>query len=134
MDQELRALTAKIVTAYVAQNAVSPAEVANVIQAVFSSLSSIVTGDNTQDTVPAPSPAVSVKKSVTPDAIICLECGKSLKMLRRHLHSDHGMSPADYRAKWGLPADYPLTAPAYASARSEMAKKIGLGQKRKKAD
>ena len=77
-------------------------------------------------------PAVSVRKSVTPDAIICLEDGKSFKSLKRHLRTTYDMTPGQYRAKWGLPADYPMVAPNYAKARSELAKTMGLGQQRKK--
>ena len=76
-----------------------------------------------------PEPAVSIRSSVKRAAIACLECGKKMKMLKRHLNTDHGLSPADYRAKWGLAADYPLVAPDYAAKRSELAKKIGLGRK-----
>ncbi|MDR3440561.1 MucR family transcriptional regulator, partial [Telmatospirillum sp.] len=74
-------------------------------------------------------PAVSIRKSVRPDAITCLECGKELSMLKRHIATDHGLSPAEYRAKWSLPSDYPMTAPDYAARRSELALKIGLGRK-----
>ena len=80
----------------------------------------------------APKPAISVKRSVTPDYIICLEDGKKFKSLKRHLRTQYGMTPEQYREKWGLPADYPMVAPNYAKARSELAKEMGLGQQRRK--
>ena len=96
-------------------------------------LESIVSGA-LHEVVEAPTPAVSIKKSITPDFIICLEDGKKFKSLKRHLRTKYDMSPEEYRAKWGLPADYPMVAPNYAAARSELAKAMGLGAQRSKAN
>jgi predicted transcriptional regulator len=119
-------MTTDIVAAYVGRNVVPTAEIASVIGAVHAALASV--GQVPEEAEPL-KPAVSIKKSITPEYLICLEDGKKLKMLKRHLRSTYGMSPEDYRAKWGLPADYPMVAPRYAEARSEFAKKIGLGRK-----
>ena len=123
---DLLGLTTEIVAAHVANNSVAVADLPHLIQEVYRTLASV-------GSVPAvperPQPAVNVKKSVTPDYIICLEDGKKLKMLKRHLMTAYGLSPDEYRAKWGLPLDYPMVAPAYGAARSEMAKAIGLGTK-----
>lgn len=121
-------LSADIVSAYVANNSVTPADLVVLLASVHASLVKL----GSKPEAPAPAalvPAVSIRKSVTPDAIICLEDGKSFKSLKRHLNSKFGMTPAEYRTKWGLPADYPMVAPAYAEARSAMAKAIGLGRK-----
>lgn len=126
-DVDLKALTAEIVSAYVGTNQVSTHDLPGIINSVYATLASV-------DQAPAPTevltPAVSVKKSVTPDGIICLECGRKLKMLKRHLSTDHNLTIDAYRAKWGLPADYPVVAPNYAAHRSQLAKDIGLGRKR----
>jgi predicted transcriptional regulator len=100
------------------------------IRQVFATLSSIGEGSVTPE---RPQPAVAIKKSITPDFIICLEDGKKLKMLKRHLKTSYNMTPEDYRERWGLPADYPMVAPNYAIQRRELAKKIGLGTTRSKS-
>ncbi len=123
---ELLLLTTDIVAAHVSHNTVSIAEMPSLIQSVFSSLSLI--GSSPFSVRPArPEPAVSVKKSITPDFIICLEDGKKLKMLKRHLKTSYNMSVEEYRERWGLPNDYPAVAPNYAKQRSMLAKNIGLG-------
>jgi predicted transcriptional regulator len=128
-QNELLALTTEIVAAHVANNAVPVSELPQLIHEVYRTLSSV-------GTVPAaperPQPAVPVKKSVTPDYIICLEDGKKLKMLKRHLKTAYDMTPEEYRERWGLPTDYPMVAPNYALHRSSLAKKIGLGTKPRK--
>lgn len=121
---ELLALTTEIVSAHVGNNAVS--DVAGLIQTVFDTLSAIGSDEAAPTEL---TPAVPVKKSVTDEYIICLEDGKKLKMLKRHLMTSYEMTPEQYRAKWGLKADYPMVAPAYARKRQELAKKIGLGRK-----
>ncbi|MBL4838523.1 MAG: MucR family transcriptional regulator [Kordiimonadaceae bacterium] len=118
-------LAADIVTAYVSNNSVTSAELPTVISSVYSVLQDLENGK----TGTPQKPAVAVKKSYTDDYIICLEDGKRLKMLKRYLRSHHNMSPEEYRAKWSLPADYPMVAPSYAAKRSEFAKQIGLGRK-----
>ena len=121
-------LAVDVVAAYVGQNAIPAHQIPEILQAVYGSLARL--GEPRPATAPeAPKPAVSVKKSITPDYIVCLEDGKHLKMLKRHLRTTYDMSPEDYRAKWNLPADYPMVAPNYAATRSEFAKKIGLGRK-----
>ena len=124
---ELLALTAEIVAAHVGNNAVAGNEIGALIQSVFDTLRGLATDE------PAASieltPAVPIRRSVTDDHIACLEDGKKLKMLRRHLMTHYDMTPDDYRAKWGLPADYPMVAPNYAEKRRALAKEIGLGTK-----
>ena len=127
---ELRALAARVVSAYVYNNSVSSDLLGGLITTVYDSLRSAET-DASVEVQEAANPAVSIKKSIGPDAIICLDCGKPMKMLKRHLATEHRLSVADYKAKWHLASDYPVVAPNYASARSEMAKKIGLGHKPK---
>ena len=126
-DENLIALTADIVSAHVSNNQVASADIADLIASVHGALAAL------GEPAPAPEvglkPAVSVRSSVKPDHIVCLEDGKKLKMLKRHLATHHGMSPADYRAKWKLPADYPLVAPDYAAQRKDLALAIGLGRK-----
>ena len=118
-----------IVSAYVGNNSVPAAQVPDVINTVYHSLTSLdITGPDAR--AEPPKPAVSVRRSITPDYIVCLEDGKKLKMLKRHLRAAYNMTPDEYRAKWGLPADYPMVAPNYAAQRSDFAKKIGLGRKR----
>lgn len=124
---DLMALTANIVAAYVMNNNVQSADLPALIGQVHSALHKTVQGETTA--APAPLvPAVPVKKSVTPDYIICLEDGKKYKSLKRHLRTAYNLSPEEYRAKWGLPKDYPMVAPNYAKARSDLAKQMGLGQ------
>lgn len=124
-------LTADIVAAHVANNSVSLGDVAALIANVHGALASLSTP--VEQEPPKQEPAVAVRASVKPDYIVCLEDGKKLKMLKRHLMTHYQMTPADYRAKWGLPAEYPMVAPNYAQQRKELAVKIGLGRKRKGA-
>jgi predicted transcriptional regulator len=125
--EELLRMTADVVAAYVSNNTLPTAQLAEVINAVYSSLRSLE-GQSAEPPPEPLKPAVPVRKSVTPDFLVCLEDGKKLKMLKRHLRSTYNMTPDEYRAKWGLPADYPMVAPNYAEQRSEFAKKIGLGR------
>ena len=126
----LTEMVAEIVSAYVAKNTVEADALPEIIRNVYSALSDInVSG---APSVTKPAPAVSIKRSVSADYIVCLEDGKKFKSLKRHLQSQYGMTPEDYRAKWGLPSDYPMVAPNYAKARSELARKMGLGRKSKK--
>lgn len=125
--EELLRLGAGIVAAYVSRNAVSADAVPDIIRTVHQTLETITRGQ----TAPAeerPKPAVSIGRSVQHDYIVCLEDGKKLKMLKRYLRSRYGMSPDEYRRRWGLPPDYPMVAPAYAARRSDFAKQIGLGR------
>jgi len=115
-------LTSELVSAYVAHNKVPANEVANLLRAVHHAVLSLAAGE------PELRPAVPLKASVTNDYLVCLEDGKRLKTLKRHLRNRYGMTPEDYRAKWKLPSDYPMTAPAYAARRSVLAKEIGLGR------
>jgi predicted transcriptional regulator len=124
---DLLKMTTDIVSAYVGKNVLSTHHIPDLINAVHASLVGLRSGAGIASSE-ALTPAVPIKKSVTPDYIICLEDGKKLKMLKRHLRSTYAMTPEDYRAKWGLPADYPMVAPNYAAQRSEFAKKIGLGR------
>ena len=123
-------MTAEIVSAYVANHAVSPGDISDLIRSVHQTLDGL---GQAPEAPPAPlTPATSIKKSITDDAIICLEDGKAFKSLKRHLTTKYGMTPDEYRKKWGLPADYPMVAPNYAKQRSELARKMGLGRSRKK--
>jgi predicted transcriptional regulator len=126
-DDLLRMVT-DVVAAYVAKNPVATTQLSDLINTVYGSLSSLESGQPEAKSE-APKPAIAVKKSVTPDYIICLEDGKKLKMLKRHLRTTYNMTPDEYRAKWGLAPDYPMVAPNYAAQRSDFAKKIGLGRK-----
>ncbi len=123
---DLLKMTAQIAAAYVGKNTVASSQLPEVIRAVYASMAGL---DSPSTPVGAPKPAVAPKKSITPDYIICLEDGKKLKMLKRHLRTAYGMTPEQYRQKCGLPADYPMVAPNYAEQRSVSAKKIGLGRK-----
>lgn len=129
MDQnaEIIEMTADIVSAYVGNNSVSASELPNLIQSVHRALSSVTGGGEAQQAAPK-EPAVPIKKSIHPDYIVCLEDGRKFKSLKRHLRTKYNMSPEEYRAKWGLPKDYPMVAPNYAKARSDLAKQMGLGQ------
>jgi predicted transcriptional regulator len=129
-SNELVEMTADIVSAYVSNNSVVPADLPNLIDQTFIALKQAATKDSQPRNVEL-NPAVSIKKSVTPDLIICLEDGKKFKSLKRHLRTSYNLTPGEYREKWGLPYDYPMVAPNYAAQRSEMAKKIGLGRKPK---
>lgn len=125
-NAEILELTTEIVASYVSNNTVSSADLSGIIQAVYRTLTGL--GGQAQ-VAERPNPAVAVKKSVTPDYIVCLEDGKKLKMLKRHLKTAYDMTPEEYRERWDLPADYPMVAPNYAKHRSSLAKKIGLGTK-----
>jgi|SRR4029079_308536 len=124
-------LTATIVSAYVSNNSVPAQELSNLINQVHSALTRVSGAQGEMPNEPL-RPAVSVKKSVTPEHIVCLEDGKKFKSLKRHLRTQYGMTPEQYREKWGLPPDYPMVAPNYAMARSELAKQMGLGQQRRR--
>jgi predicted transcriptional regulator len=125
--ETLLTLTADIVAAHVSNNSVAVADLAGLIGNVHAALTGL--GAVAVDAAPELKAAVSVRASVKSDHIVCLEDGKKMKMLKRHLMTDHALSPADYRAKWNLPADYPMVAPAYAETRRALAVKIGLGRK-----
>jgi predicted transcriptional regulator len=124
---EIIEMTADIVSAYVGNNSVSANDLPSLIQSVHRALSGVSTGVETVEIAPK-EPAVPVKRSITPDFLICLEDGRKFKSLKRHLRTKYNMSPEDYRAKWGLAKDYPMVAPNYAKARSDLAKQMGLGQ------
>jgi predicted transcriptional regulator len=124
----LSELTADIVSAYVSNNSVRADELASLIGEVHAALKRAPAGSAEAEPEPQ-EPAVPIRKSVTPDYLICLEDGKKFKSLKRHLQGEHGMTPAEYRAKWGLKGDYPMVAPNYSEARSSLAKTMGLGRK-----
>jgi predicted transcriptional regulator len=126
-DDILR-MAVDVVAAYLSNNQVATSQISEIIQSVFSSLNAL-DGDAAEPIAEAPKPATSVRRSVTPDHIICLEDGKRLKMLKRHLRTTYNMTPDEYRTKWNLPANYPMVAPNYARQRSEFAKRTGLGRK-----
>jgi predicted transcriptional regulator len=121
-------LSASLVGAYVSHNALSAGDLPKLIAQVHQALVAL-DGAAPVEAAPELKPAVPVKKSITPDYLICLEDGKKFKSLKRHLRTEYDMSPEEYRAKWGLPADYPMVAPSYSEARSALAKSIGLGRK-----
>ena len=123
------ALTTRIVAAYVGKNPMPGTGLPALIDTVFQSLVGVATGSAATATDARPEPAVPVKKSVFPDHIVCLEDGKKLKMLKRHLMTSYKLTPRAYRERWGLPPDYPMVAPSYAEKRSTLAKSIGLGRK-----
>lgn len=128
---DLIELATEIVSAYVSNNSVPASELPGLINEVFVALTRV--GTPVAEVASEPlKPAVSVKKSVNTDYIICLEDGKKFKSLKRHLRTQYNMSPEQYREKWGLPADYPMVAPNYAAARSRLAKEMGLGQQRRR--
>lgn len=129
MTTELLSMTTDIVSAHVSNNNVDVADLPKIIRQVYTSLAEL--GGHPVVSADRPEPAVPVKKSVHDEYIICLEDGKKLKMLKRHLKTAYNMSPEQYRERWGLPADYPMVAPNYAKQRSSLAMKIGLGRKRK---
>lgn len=123
-------LAAQIVAAYVTRNAVEQAELPRLIADVHRALEQAATGIVTKEEAAEAKPAINIKKSITPDYLICLEDGKKFKSLKRHLRAHFNLSPEQYREKWGLPADYPMVAPNYATSRSKLAKNMGLGKKR----
>lgn len=127
MNETLITLTSDIVAAHVSNNSVGVDELARLIGNVYGALASL--GQAAPVEVKAPEPAVSIRASIKPDFIVCLEDGKKLKMLKRHLMTHYNLTPDQYRARWNLPADYPMVAPNYAEKRRDLAKKIGLGRK-----
>lgn len=128
--EELLSLTSDIVAAHVSNNTVAVSDLPGLIEQVYKTLSSV--GGAGEAAADRPTPAVPIKKSITPDFIVCLEDGKKLKMLKRHLKTAYDMTPDEYRERWGLPSDYPMVAPNYAKQRSKLAKAIGLGTQRRK--
>ena len=124
---EIIEMTAEIVAAYVGANSVPANDLPSLIQSVHRALTGVAVGVDVAEAAPR-EPAVPVKKSITPEHLVCLEDGRKFKSLKRHLRTKYNMSPEDYRAKWALPKDYPMVAPNYAKARSELAKQMGLGQ------
>ncbi len=129
--KELLALTTEIVAAHVSKNTVAAADLPQLISQVYQSLANV--GKGQAQTAERPDPAVPVKKSIHPDYIICLEDGKKLKMLKRHLKTAYNMTPEQYRERWNLAPDYPMVAPNYARQRSRLAKEIGLGTRGRKS-
>ncbi len=127
-QSEMLQMTAQMVSAYLGNNTVPASQIPELIRSVFSSLSNL-DGGPAEVVSLTQKPAVNIKKSITPEFIVCLEDGKRLKMLKRHLRTTYNMTPDEYRAKWNLPPDYPMVAPNYAKQRSAFAKKIGLGRK-----
>jgi predicted transcriptional regulator len=123
-----QSLVAEIVSSYVKKNQIAPADIPTLIRTVYQSL---LTAGKTAEPEPVRTPAVSIRQSVRPQYVVCLDCGWRAKMLRRHVNSAHGLTPEQYKARWGLKPDHPLTAPAYSETRSAMAKQLGLGQKAK---
>ena len=124
-------LTANIVSAYVSNNTVASAEIPNLISQIYSALVRISNGQ-AMASAPPFKPAVPIKRSVTAEYLVCFEDGKKFKSLKRHLRIRYGLSPEQYREKWGLPPDYPMVAPNYAATRSQLAKRMGLGQQRRR--
>src|SRR6478736_4170649 len=120
-------MTTDIVAAHVSNNSVSVADVPSLIASIYATLAGL--GSTAPIPEARPDPAVSIRSSVKPDHVVCLEDGKKMKMLKRHLMTDHGLTPDEYRARWGLASDYPMVAPDYADKRRDLAKKIGLGRK-----
>jgi predicted transcriptional regulator len=131
---DLLGLTAEIVSAHVSNNSVSVTDLPNLITEVHRTLAQLGVGVAPRIEPEKQAPAVPVRKSITPDYLICLEDGKKMKMLKRHLQTSYNMTPDQYREKWGLGADYPMVAPNYAKHRSSLAKKIGLGTQGRKGD
>jgi len=126
-EDELLRMTAEVVSAYVSNNTLATGQLGDVIQSVYNSLRTL-DGQAAEPPSEPLRPAVPIRKSVTPEYLVCLEDGRKLKMLKRHLRSTYNLTPDEYRAKWGLAQDYPMVAPKYAAQRSEFAKKIGLGR------
>lgn len=130
-NDEIISLVADIVSAYVSNNSVPAAELPALIATTHAAIATLGS-PAAVPVVEKPVPAISIKKSITPEYLICLEDGKKFKSLKRHLRTSYDMTPEQYRQKWDLPADYPMVAPAYAEARSNLAKRMGLGQQRRK--
>lgn len=131
-SSELLALTAEIVASHVSNNSVPVSDLPALIQRVYDTMARLGRADGGGPAAERPVPAVPVRKSVTPDYIVCLEDGKKLKMLKRHLKTAYDMTPEQYRERWNLAADYPMVAPNYAEQRRDLAKKIGLGTNRRR--
>jgi predicted transcriptional regulator len=131
-DSSFIELTAKIVSAYVSNNSVASSDVPSLISQVHSALLRVANSGPAPVSAEAFKPAVPVKRSITAEYIVCLEDGKRFKSLKRHLRTQYGMTPDQYRAKWNLPPEYPMVAPNYAAARSQLAKQMGLGQQRRR--
>ncbi|WP_206245711.1 MucR family transcriptional regulator [Novosphingobium terrae] len=129
IDETLLTLASDIVCAHVSNNTVTADELPVLIRSVHASLSAL--GQEPEESDEKREPAVSVRASVKPEVLVCLECGAKMKMLKRHLATDHGLTPAEYRKRWNLASDYPMVAPQYAAKRKELALKIGLGRKAK---
>ena len=127
-NADLLDLTASIVSAHVANNSVAVGDVPKLIKDVYSTLATVSAEEEAESA--RPEPAVSIKASIKPDYIVCLEDGKKLKMLKRHLMTHYGMTPEQYRTRWSLPSDYPMVAPNYAKQRSALAREIGLGRRK----
>jgi predicted transcriptional regulator len=125
-EEEMLRMTTNVVSAYVGNNNLPPTQIPDVIKTVYGSLTGLSRTPGGRD---SPKPAVPVRRSVTPDYIVCLEDGRKLKMLKRHLRTTYNMTVDDYRQKWSLPVDYPMVAPNYAKQRSAFAKRIGLGRR-----
>ena len=128
---EFVGLTANIVSAYVSNNSVAASDIPALINQVHAALLRVSSGQGEAHAEPL-KPAVSIKKSITPEHLVCLEDGKKFKSLKRHLRTQYSMTPEQYREKWGLPVDYPMVAPNYAAARSRLAKEMGLGEQRRR--
>ncbi|MBC6439491.1 MAG: MucR family transcriptional regulator [Rhodospirillales bacterium] len=128
---ELLEMTTEIVSAYVSNNSTDANALPDLVRRVHDTLAQIAEAKTAEPASEAPEPAVPIRKSVQPDYIVCLEDGKKLKVLKRYIRTNYGMTPSEYKARWGLPADYPMVAPNYSRARSEFAKNIGLGRKAK---
>jgi len=120
-------MTSEIVASYVEKNTIAPGELPMLIQSVYRALTGVTTAVEVVE-APVKEPAVPLRRSITPDFLVCLEDGRKFKSLKRHLRTRYNLSPEDYRSKWGLPKDYPMVAPNYAKARSDLAKQMGLGQ------
>ena len=131
LENRMLEMAVEIISAYVTKNAVPASELPSLIFTIYASLGKVGAPESKPAEAPPAVPAVPIKKSVHEDYIICLNDGKKFKSLKRHLQTAYGLLPEDYRAKWGLPSDYPMVAPAYAKTRSDLAKKIGLGKARK---
>jgi predicted transcriptional regulator len=129
-EQEFLRMTAEVAAAYVGNNHAQVEDLPHLITVVHNALRDLVVNGSKAEPQAPLEPAVPIKKSIQPDHLVCLEDGKKLKMLKRHLRTVYNLSPEEYRAKWGLPSDYPMVAPNYAAMRSDFAKKIGLGRNR----
>lgn len=130
-ETQLRALTTQVTAAFVGNALVAIGDLPGLITSVYASFRSLAEGKSNDQAAaePVQAPAVAIRKSVAADHIVCLDCGQKLKMLKRHIKTDHGLSPEAYRAKWSLPREYPMVAPNYARQRSELAVRIGLGRR-----